>query len=147
MSNTGYDHHETILRERAAGYQIDGNQIRNADYLNMAWPSGAGALYSTIEDLYKWDQALYATSILPKPALHIMWTPVLNNYGYGWGIQNGMPGDTGRFAMGHVGAINGFTSVIERYPNDRVTVIVLANLGSIRSGDIGTALSAIVFGE
>jgi CubicO group peptidase (beta-lactamase class C family) len=148
MTHTGYDHPETILKARAAGYQLEGDQVRNADYLNMAWPSGAGGLYSTVEDLYKWDQALYSNAVLPESARRLMWTPVLNQYGYGWAVRHGKPGSTSnRFEMAHAGAINGFTSVIRRFASDRVTVIVLANLASIRSDDIGSALSSIVLGE
>ncbi|MDX1604417.1 MAG: serine hydrolase domain-containing protein, partial [Salinimicrobium sediminis] len=59
MDDTGYDHHATILKNRAAGYEKNGNEYVNAPYLDMSLPYAAGSMYSTVEDLYKWDRALY----------------------------------------------------------------------------------------
>ena len=58
MVNSGYDHADVILKNRAAGYEKRGKKIRNAPYLDMSIPYAAGSLYSTVEDLYLWDQAL-----------------------------------------------------------------------------------------
>ena len=88
MNDSGYDHSAPNIRNRAAGYHLEGTKLENADYINMAGPYSAGALYSTVEDLYKWDQALYGSTVLSTPALQLMWTPVLNGYGYGWFISD-----------------------------------------------------------
>src|ERR1041385_1514912 len=56
MKNTGYDHHDTIIPKRASGYVKTGNGYINAPYLDMSIPYAAGSLYSTVEDLYLWDQ-------------------------------------------------------------------------------------------
>ena len=66
MNNSGYDHHGEIMKNRAAGYEKNGNQFVNANYLDMSLPYAAGSLYSTVEDLYLWDQALYQHKILSK---------------------------------------------------------------------------------
>ncbi|HWO00616.1 MAG TPA: serine hydrolase domain-containing protein, partial [Blastocatellia bacterium] len=58
MKNTGYDHYATILAKRAAGYEKRPGGFINAPYLDMSLPYAAGSLYSTVEDLYLWDQAL-----------------------------------------------------------------------------------------
>ena len=84
MDDTGYDQAETIVERRAAGYRLAGGKLENAAPVNMAGPYSAGALYSTAEDLYKWDRALYTEAILPRSALELMWTEVSSNYGYGW---------------------------------------------------------------
>ena len=52
----------------------------------MQHPYAAGSMYSTVEDLLKWDQALYTTRLLPEAAKQIMWTPFRDNYAYGWNI-------------------------------------------------------------
>ena len=58
MHDSGYDHHDTILPNRAAGYERQGAGYRNAAYLDMSLPYAAGSLYSTVEDLALWDRAL-----------------------------------------------------------------------------------------
>jgi CubicO group peptidase (beta-lactamase class C family) len=134
MHDSGYDQSEKILEQRAAGYRLVGGQLQNAEYIDMAGPYSAGGLYSTAADLYKWDQALYTEAILPQSALAVMWTEVMSNYGYGWMVSRpesrskpswALPD---RFQVVHPGSINGFTSEILRFPNEHVTVIVLANL-------------------
>lgn len=63
MVNSGYDHSDVILKNRAAGYERKGKLITNAAYLDMSIPYAAGSLYSTVEDLYLWDQALYTNKL------------------------------------------------------------------------------------
>ena len=68
MKDTGYDHHEAVLKKRASGYEkAPSGAIINAPYLDMSLPYAAGSLYSTVEDLYKWDQALYTDKLCPMP--------------------------------------------------------------------------------
>src|SRR6185369_14222828 len=59
MKNTGYDHWQTILAKRATGYTNTPRGYETAAYLDMSIPYAAGSIYSTVEDLYLWDQALY----------------------------------------------------------------------------------------
>ena len=61
----------------------------------MALPYAAGALYSTVEDLYKWDQALYTDKLLPNDLKQRIFTPGLEHYGYGWVIETVPAGDPG----------------------------------------------------
>jgi hypothetical protein len=64
MKNSGYDHYGTIIDKRAAGYVKTPRGYENAPYLDMTIPYAAGSLYSTVEDLFLWDQALYENKIL-----------------------------------------------------------------------------------
>jgi CubicO group peptidase (beta-lactamase class C family) len=89
----------------------------------MTIPYSAGALYSTVEDLYLWDQALYTEKLLSKKSLDTMFTPVKNNYGYGWGIDTRQ----GITAIAHGGGIDGFVTFIARYPDAKAVIIVLCN--------------------
>jgi hypothetical protein len=66
MTNTGYDRHSTILKNRATGYDKNVNEFKNSNYIDMSVPYAAGALYSTVEDLYLWDQALYTEKLMPR---------------------------------------------------------------------------------
>jgi CubicO group peptidase (beta-lactamase class C family) len=67
MNNTGYDVFTTILPKRAMGYEKRGLNYVNAPYLDMSIPYAAGSLYSTVEDLALWDQALYSASFCLPP--------------------------------------------------------------------------------
>src|SRR6185436_12230879 len=87
MKNTGYDRHETILAKRASGYERRPGGYLNAPYLDMSLPYAAGSLYSTVEDLYLWDQALYAEKLLSTQLKEVMYKPGINNYAYGWAVR------------------------------------------------------------
>ncbi len=109
----------------------------------MSIPFSAGALYSTVGDLYLWDQALYGEKILKKSSLDAMFTAVRNDYGYGFGVNKLFD----RRLAAHGGGIEGFSTSIHRFPDDRVTVIVLSNYEAARSGRIARDLAAVAFGE
>jgi CubicO group peptidase (beta-lactamase class C family) len=152
MNDTGYDHPESVLKNRAAGYRLAEGQLQNAAYINMAGPYSAGGLYSTVNDLYKWDQTLYGHAILSQKSLHLMWTEVMSHYGYGWMVIPSLPKSRappwavpGHFQLVHPGSINGFASEILRFPNERTTVIVLANLENAHT--VGSTLGALVLGQ
>jgi hypothetical protein len=72
-----------------------------------------------------------------------MFTPFLMNYGYGWRIVPTL----GRPMVAHAGSINGFTSHIRRYPEDRVCIIVLSNVEGTPAPEIGSDLATVVFGR
>src|SRR6185503_6450647 len=80
MKNTGYDHYDTILPKRAAGYSKTTDGYANAPYLDMSIPYAAGSLYSTVEDLYLWDQALYLDKIISAKSKELMYKPFLEGY-------------------------------------------------------------------
>jgi CubicO group peptidase (beta-lactamase class C family) len=102
----------------------------------------AGSLYSTVEDMYRWDQALYTDALLPAALRSQMFTPFLRDYAFGWMVDR--PGD--RLRIRHPGLIDGFATYIARYPDDHVTVIVLGNLDSADAAGIGDYLASLVFG-
>jgi CubicO group peptidase (beta-lactamase class C family) len=102
----------------------------------------AGSIYSTVEDMYRWDQALYTDALLPAALRSQMFTPFLRDYAFGWKVDR--PGD--RLRISHPGLIDGFATYIARYPDDQVTVIVLGNLDSADAVGIGDYLASLVFG-
>jgi CubicO group peptidase (beta-lactamase class C family) len=147
MKDSGYDHSDVILSRRAAGYAGQGSSFVNAAYLDMVQPFAAGALYSTVEDLLKWDQALDTDKLLPAPAREAMFTPFKNGYAYGWSVPIVSPQTFGRRQFTHGGGINGFSTMIMRLPDDNVTSIVLANNQQAPSGAIARDLLAIFFSQ
>ena len=147
LNDTGYDWTATILPKRASGYMGNGPALQNAAPLDMQQPYSAGSLYSTVEDLLKWDQALYTEKLLPAAAKEKMWTPALQNYAYGWNVRAASPQTFGYQVIGHSGGINGFSSMIIRLPEPNVTVIVLGNNGTTPASRVASDLLAIYFGQ
>lgn len=144
MRSTGYDDPLRIIMHRAAGYQIRSGKVINASYMDMTVPYAAGSLYSTTGDLLIWDQALYTEKLVSKRSLDEIFTPWKGEagYGFGWGISKKFD----RREISHGGGIYGFATQIARYPDDRVTVVVLSNIQSAPAGTIADNLAAIVFG-
>jgi CubicO group peptidase (beta-lactamase class C family) len=144
MTNTGYDHNSLVLSDRASGYfRIDPNTLGNADYLHMSVPHAAGALYSTVEDLYLWDRALYTEALVSQSSLDMMFLPDKDEYGYGWFIGTLL----GRKVTAHNGGINGFATSIARFVDDDVVIIVLSNIEDTDPAEITQELAEIVFEE
>ncbi len=144
MKQTYYDDPLKIIMHRAAGYQKQAGKIINSSYTDMSVPYAAGSLASTTGDLLIWDQALYTEKLVSKKSLNEIFTPEKGDagYGYGWGIGKKF----GHNSISHGGGIYGFATDISRYPDDKVTVIVLSNIQSSPSGQISSNLAAIVFG-
>lgn len=142
MKDTDYDDHQRILKNRATGYSIRGSKLVNAAYVNMSIPFSAGGLYSTVEDLYKWDQSLYTEKLISRQTLNTMFSPGKGNYGYGWYIENQL----GTRLISHSGWLDGFHSYMVRLPDKQVSVIVLSNLDSTPASTIARALTGITLG-
>lgn len=143
MDDSGYDWNRIIVENRASGYTLDRGEVVNDSYIDMHIPHAAGALYSTVEDLYTWDRALYSEKLLSRESMEKMFTPFLNNYAYGWNVSELF----GRKMISHGGGINGFVTHIARFPEDDACIIVLCNLTASRTGQIFRDLAAILFGE
>ena len=131
MKNTGYDHHTTIIPKRASGYSKTPDGYTNAPYLDMSIPYAAGSLYSTVEDLYLWDQTLYTDKLLPAQSKALMYKPFLENYAYGWVVMNASfkQNDQPVQVIRHGGGINGFSTTIVRFPNEKNLIVMLDNTG------------------
>lgn len=143
MRDSGYDLHATIIERRASGYTMTAQGVRNAPYVEMTLPSGAGALYSTTEDLLKWTQGLFGGRLLSAASLEQMTTPFLNNYAFG--VVVGTAG--GRKTVEHNGGIEGFNTHLTYYPESKVTVAVLANLNGNVPGQLAPQLGTLAHGD
>jgi len=146
MTTTRIISEADIIPNRAAGYRLQNNELKNQNWVSPSLNTTAdGALYFTVLDMAKWDGALYGEKLLKKASLEQMWTPVkLNNntnydYGFGWGFAR----INGHRIIEHGGAWQGFTSYIGRYVDDQVTVIVLDNLAGGNAGKIGRHVAAL----
>lgn len=120
-----------IIPNRAAGYRLDKGELKNQQWISPTLNTTAdGSLYLTALDMAKWDAALYGEKLLKRASLEQMWTPVKLNdgktapYGFGWFLGE----VNGHRLIEHGGAWQGFKSDIARYVDDRLTVILFANL-------------------
>ncbi len=144
MRNSGYDHRDVIMKNRAAGYSQDQEgELVNAQFVHMSTPYAAGALYSTVGDMLIWDQALYTDKLLSTSSREKMFTPVKGNYGYGWVIDEVY----GHKHIWHNGGIFGFYTSFNRYVDDKVCIAVFSNNDSAPVDNMAAGLAAIVFGE
>jgi CubicO group peptidase (beta-lactamase class C family) len=150
MKNSGYDHYATILEKRAAGYEKTPDGYVNAPYLDMSLPYSAGSLYSTVEDLYLWDQALYTDRLLSAQSKELMYKPNLENYAYGWSIRNAKLG-TGTEtvpSISHNGGINGFNTLLMRYPVQKNLIVLLDNTSQGATLDrLSEAITNIIYNQ
>jgi CubicO group peptidase (beta-lactamase class C family) len=145
MKNTGLDDPITIVKHRAEGYTPDGgNKLRNADYEDLTSIRGPASLYSTVEDLYRWDRALYTEKLVKKSALKGIFTPPTDrHYGYGWVISKQFD----HKMIWHDGSTLGFQTYMCRFVDDNACLIILSNFANAPMAKIRKDLAAILFGE
>lgn len=130
MTNSGYDHPTSIVRNRAAGYKHSDGTIYNAQFIDLEQAQGAGGLYSTLGDLYKWDRALYGGTLLSKETLVRWCTPRVPAFEesqewYSYGIC--VTQDEQQTLLFHRGELYGFrTRMVHRLP-DNLCIIFLSN--------------------
>jgi CubicO group peptidase (beta-lactamase class C family) len=145
MKDSGYDSNSAVIPNRASGYVYlkDKNRYENAGFVHMTIPQGAGALYSTTENLLKWEQGLFGGKLLKPASLEKMTTVVKNDYAFGLQVQT----TGGRKMIEHGGGIEGFNTELEYYPQDKLTVVVLGNVNGAAPGQIANKLAALQHGE
>lgn len=143
MNNSGFEYYNQPIKNFATGYTISDNKIIKADSRVMSNAHASGAIYSTVEDLYLWDRALYTNKLVSKETLSKIFTPFKGEYGYGWCIIDIFD----RKVTTHGGDIEGFEAYITRFVDDDVCIITLSNFGHAPIGKINIELAAILFGE
>jgi CubicO group peptidase (beta-lactamase class C family) len=143
MKDSGYDSNSAIIPHRAAGYSPSPNGPVNAGYINMTVPLSAGGLYSTTDDLLRWEQSLFGGKLLSPASLQKMTTPFKDDYACGLMIHTA----TGHKVIEHGGGIEGFTTMLAYYPEDKLTIVVLSNFNGPAPPDIASKLAALAHGE
>jgi D-alanyl-D-alanine carboxypeptidase len=145
MSDTRIVSLSAIIPDRAAGYAWSerSKALRNGQYVAESILSyGGGGIVSTTADLAKWAAALQAGKVLKAEHWKEAWMPTkltdgkLSGYGLGWGVGQ----VNGHRMVSHSGAhITGFTSSVNHFPDDRLTVIVLYNANNEKTNPGNTA--------
>jgi CubicO group peptidase (beta-lactamase class C family) len=163
LSNTGYDQNFPPPPQHATGYR---QPWVKADNVDVSVSYAAGALYSTVDDLFRWDQALFNRKFASGESIQQMFTAQVtacdghgtlcaasdcdsqrvncNSYGYGWYLGQFPTGGSYVRAIWHPGGIQGFVAVNLYYPDQEITLIVLSNLQSFNwtliTDEVQTAL-------
>lgn len=152
MDHSGYDNNDLHKAGHATGYYQD-DTLPNLYDMSVVY--AAGALYSTVEDLYVWDQALTAHRLLSPQSLDEMFTPHIacpshgcalssdQGYGYGWFIAQEPEGKL----IYHLGRIDGYVTYNGFYPASNLYVIVLSNIEGTDVLKMGTTLAGMVAHE
>lgn len=124
MDNTvAYQKGISTVRNRAYGYAVEDGTIRFSDQSTTSAVLGDGGIYTSVLDYYKWDQALYTERLLSRESLAKMWTGNFGDYGFGWRVNT----KDGHRRLHHDGSTSGFRNYVIRYPDERMTVLVLTN--------------------
>jgi CubicO group peptidase (beta-lactamase class C family) len=151
MNNSGYDNSNVLLKNRASGYEKNGNAYVNAPFIDMSIPYAAGSLYSTIEDLFLWDQALYSNQLLTPKSMDLYFGSHISTgrgfYGYGWNISDVPNGSDKLRIMEHGGGINGFNTIVSRIPSNKSLVVILNNTGRTYLYEMNQAIQAILYNK
>lgn len=135
------------IPKRAYGYSKVGDHWIKTDQSVTSATYGDGGVYSSVADLYKWDQALYSNRLVSKPTMALAFTPGTygnekkSHYGFGWGIDT----VNGYRKLSHEGASIGFRSYILRLPEQRFSVIVLMNYGDGDPVRVANAITRTFF--
>lgn len=135
MKDTGVFHNGTEQPGQASGYSYQGGNYTPAPDWQMGWAGGAGCLYSTVEDLNLWNEALFNGRVFSAENLKAALTGVPTSsgaaekgkkgpgYGYGLGIDH----FRGLLEVGHGGGLDGFICNLARIPEEKLNVVVLTN--------------------
>ena len=143
MKDSGYDSNSAVILHRAAGYAPGPAGAVNAGFIHMSIPFSAGALYSTTEDLLRWEQGLFGGKLLSSASLQKMTTPFKENYAFGLAVDT----QGSHKVISHDGGIEGFNTTLAFYPEDKLVVVVLANLNGPATGAIGGYMASVAHGE
>lgn len=127
---TSFTDDSNLPANTAKGYLKSGaTEFKAADYIHPSVPYSAGAIFSTVDDLWKWNHAVFNYKLVKKESLEKAWTPTtLNNgklvgYGYAWSL--GRLGDAK--VIGHGGAIDGYLTMEIYVPDQKIYVCILSN--------------------
>ncbi len=135
MKNSGFYKHRPLLKNMSSGYNKSWGNYFNIDYSDESSAYAAGGIYSTVEDLFLWDQAVNTETLLPKKYLDLLFTKHIidseegGHYGYGWEFKEKSIGNTTSIieTVGHSGRISGYRALYTKIQSSNSAIILLNN--------------------
>ena len=145
MSQSAFDFANLNSTYKATGYWSfpENRDAEPAKLINYDRPKAAGAIYSTVTDLYKFHRALQSGSLVSHKLLNEAYTPIMLNYGYGWITES----TNNKKLVSHSGDIWGFKAEFARLPEDDVCIVMLSNAEDLDLHSITFKLIAILFDQ
>jgi len=143
MHDSGYDSNNAIIKHRASGYSFASGSPKNASYVDMTVPFAAGGLYSTVEDMLKWENGLFEGKLLTQASLTKMTTPFKGQYALGVGVHK--MGE--RTIVEHAGGVDGFVADAAFFPEEKLAIVVLSNQEDSSPTTIAKKLADIAHGK
>jgi CubicO group peptidase (beta-lactamase class C family) len=157
MRNTiVFQYGKNKVADRAYGYTNDSGVWLETDQSPTSATLGDGGIYSSVDDLIRWDEALGSHSLLSEKEFQPAVTPVKipgqssvsdkedkenEGYGFGWFLDT----YRGHRRMWHTGSTIGFQTVIERFPKSNLTIIILANRTDLNPKDLADKVADLYF--
>ena len=132
-----WDDPDKVIPNRAFGYSPVDDAFELNDDHRMNFMMGAGGIYASLQDMYRWDQALYTEKLVSQSTLDEAFTPALNNrfedigYGFGWRVG----AYEGHRRISHGGSWVGFRTAIARHPDAHLSIVLLSNRADFDSGE------------
>ena len=147
MKSTRNTDPQPLVPNRASGYEWKNDHFENRPILLPAIAFSAGAFLSTVDDLVKWDAALSGEKLLSKSSLNRIWNPMRTNndmdapfnYGLGWFLDR----YHGHRLVQHSGGTPGFSSLIYRFIDDKLTIIILTNHSDMPIDELAVDIAGI----
>ena len=140
-----YEAGVSTVPNRAYGYSLRSGRVVRTDQSSTSAVLGDGGIYSSLRDLILWDRALDAGALLTRAELERAWTPAgladgtMTRYGFGWFSER----ENGSLRLSHHGETSGFTNFILKYPERRLTILVLTNRRGGAPWDIAARIAAM----
>ncbi|REE84466.1 CubicO group peptidase (beta-lactamase class C family) [Lutibacter oceani] len=152
MNNSGFYRHRLLLENRSSGYRNNFIDYQNSNYRDFSNAYSAGAIYSTVEDMFLFDQAMYSENLLPKKYMDLILTKYIQadfggHYGYGLELAKKPIGNSSDMieTIGHSGTLPGYCAVYTRIPSSHSAIIFLSNTGRAYLNTMTTAITGILY--
>lgn len=131
------------VEQRAYGYIVQADSVQFNDQSMTSSVLGDGGIYTSLVDLYQWDQALYTDQLVTYESLKRAFTPGLEEYGFGWRIDEYQS----HRRVYHTGSTCGFRNAYLRYPDDQLSIIILTNRRDPQVLDLAEKLTELYLPE
>ncbi len=141
--SVAFEDGRSVVPNRAFGYRPTPDGFVFADQSPTSAVLGDGGIYSSVRDLARWNQVLYSDVLLRPETLELAFTPATSTdregvgYGFGWRIDR----FAGQRRLSHTGSTSGFRNVIQRYPDRRLTIVILSNRSEPEVADLADRLA------
>lgn len=150
MLHTCLENNDTIIPGKVSGYtNANYEGYKPAAFEDCSWNIGSSGICTNVDDLLKWDNALYTEKILKQWWLSIAWKAFIlvdgrtTNYGFGWGVSS----YKGMQILEHGGAAFGFLSTALRIPSKQLYIVILSNNEASNPYTIGENLAIHFSGQ